>query len=148
MSCYLKFKFIKGNGKIMKWFLYYGIALVVFMVIDLIWLGFIAKDIYSKYLGYLMSDKVNWIAAVVFYLIFIGGILYFVIYPSLLDQNITNLVIRAAFFGFITYATYDLTNLATIKDWPIQITIIDLIWGTTLSTSVSVISYFIIKLLG
>jgi len=148
MSFYLKFKFIKGKGKIMKWLLYYGIALVVFMVIDLIWLGFIAKDIYSKYLGYLMSDKVNWIAAVVFYLIFIGGILYFVIYPSLLDQNITNLVIRAAFFGFITYATYDLTNLATIKDWPIQITIIDLIWGTTLSTSVSVISYFIIKLLG
>ena len=132
----------------MKWFLYYGIAVVVFMVIDLIWLGFIAKDIYSKYLGYLMSDKVNWIAAVVFYLIFIGGVLYFVIYPSLLDQNITNLVIRAAFFGFITYATYDLTNLATIKDWPVQITIIDLIWGTTLSTSVSVISYFIIKLLG
>ncbi len=132
----------------MKWFLYYGIALVVFMVIDLIWLGFIAKDIYSKYLGYLMSDKVNWLAAVIFYLIFIGGILYFVLYPSLLDQNLTNLVIRAALFGFITYATYDLTNLATIKDWPIQITIIDLIWGTTLSTSVSVISYFIIKLLG
>lgn len=132
----------------MKWILYYGIALVVFMVIDLIWLGFIAKDIYSKYLGYLMSDKVNWLAAVIFYLIFIGGILYFVLYPSLLDQNITNLVIRAALFGFITYATYDLTNLATIKDWPIQITIIDLIWGTTLSTSVSVISYFIIKLLG
>ena len=78
----------------------------------------------------------------------IGGILYFVLYPSLLDQNLTNLVIRAALFGFITYATYDLTNLATIKDWPIQITIIDLIWGTTLSTSVSVISYFIIKLLG
>ena len=138
----------KGKGNTMKWLLYYGIALVVFMVIDLIWLGFIAKDLYSKYLGYLMSDKVNWIAAVVFYLIFIGGILYFVIYPSLLDQNITNLVIRAALFGFITYSTYDLTNLATIKDWPIQITIIDLIWGTTLSTSVSVISYFIIKLLG
>lgn len=132
----------------MKWLLYYGIALVVFMVIDLIWLGFIAKDLYSKYLGYLMADKVNWIAAVIFYLIFIGGILYFVLYPSLLDKNLTNLIIRAALFGFITYATYDLTNLATIKDWPIQITIIDLIWGTTLSTSVSVISYFIINLLG
>jgi uncharacterized membrane protein len=136
------------RGKIMKWFLYYGIALVVFMIIDLIWLGFIAKNLYAKYLGYLMTDKVNWIAAVIFYLIFIGGICYFVLYPSLLDQNITNLVIRAALFGFITYATYDLTNLATIKDWPIQITIIDLIWGTSLSTSVSVISYFIIKLLG
>jgi uncharacterized membrane protein len=132
----------------MKWFLYYGIALVVFMVIDLIWLGFIAKDLYSKYLGYLMADKVNWVSAVVFYLIFIGGILYFVLYPSLLDKNLINLIIRAALFGFITYATYDLTNLATIKDWPIQITIIDLIWGTTLSTSVSVISYFIINLLG
>jgi len=132
----------------MKWLLYYGITLAVFMVIDLIWLGFIAKDLYSKYLGYLMADNVNWLAAVIFYLIFIGGVCYFVLYPSLIDQNITNLVIRAALFGFMTYATYDLTNLATIKDWPINITIIDLIWGTTLSTSVSVISYFIINLLG
>lgn len=132
----------------MKWLLYYGITLAVFMVIDLIWLGFIAKDLYSKYLGYLMADNVNWLAAVIFYLIFIGGVCYFVLYPSLMDQNITNLVIRAALFGFMTYATYDLTNLATIKDWPINITIIDLIWGTTLSTSVSVISYFIINLLG
>lgn len=132
----------------MKWFLYYGITLTVFMVIDLIWLGFIAKDLYAKYLGYLMSDTVNWIAAVIFYLIFIGGICYFVLYPSLIDQNLVQLLFRAAFFGFITYATYDLTNLATIKNWPINITIIDLIWGTTLSTSVSVISYFIIKLLG
>ncbi len=132
----------------MKWLLYYVIALSVFMVIDLVWLGFIAKDLYSKYLGYLMSDKVNWLAAVIFYLIFIGGICYFVLYPSLLDQNITNLFIRAALFGLMTYATYDLTNLATVKNWPIQITIIDLIWGTSLSTSVSVISYFIIKLLG
>ena len=132
----------------MKWLLYYGLTLTVFMVIDLLWLGFISKDIYSKYLGYLMSDNVNWLAAVVFYLIFIGGVCYFVLYPSLIDKNMTNLLIRAALFGFITYATYDLTNLATIKDWPINITIIDLIWGTTLSTSVSVISYFIINLLG
>lgn len=132
----------------MKWLLYYGITLTVFMVIDLIWLGFIAKDLYSKYLGYLMADNVNWLAAVVFYLIFIGGVCYFVLYPSLMDKNMTNLIIRAALFGFMTYATYDLTNLATIKDWPINITIIDLIWGTTLSTSVSLISYFIINLLG
>lgn len=63
----------------MKWLLYYGITLTVFMMIDLIWLGFIAKDLYSKYLGYLMSDTVNWFAAVVFYLIFIGGVCYFVL---------------------------------------------------------------------
>lgn len=132
----------------MKWFLYYGIALGVFMVIDLIWLGFVVKDLYSKYLGYLMADKVNWLAALIFYLVFIGGVCYFVLYPSLIDKNIMNLITRAVLFGFITYATYDLTNLATLKDWPIHITIIDLIWGTTLSTSVSVISYFIINLLG
>ena len=128
----------------MIWLAYFAVTFVVFMGIDLIWLGFVAKNIYSKYLGYLMAPNVNWLAAMVFYVIFIIGILYFVIAPSLVDRDFTQLVIRAMLFGFITYATYDLTNLATVRDWPITITIIDLIWGTTLSTSVSVISYLII----
>lgn len=128
----------------MKWLVYFAITFVVFMGIDLIWLGFVAKNIYSKYLGYLMAPRVNWVAALVFYVIFITGVLYFVIAPSLVDRDFTQLVIRAMLFGFITYATYDLTNLATVRDWPITITVIDLIWGTTLSTSVSVISYLII----
>lgn len=128
----------------MKWLVYFVITFVVFMGIDLIWLGFVAKNIYSKYLGYLMAPKVNWLAALVFYVIFIIGVLFFVIAPSLVDRDFTQLIIRAMLFGFITYATYDLTNLATVRDWPITITIIDLIWGTTLSTSVSVISYLII----
>ena len=128
----------------MIWLAYFAVTFVVFMGIDLVWLGFVAKNIYSKYLGYLMAPKVNWLAALVFYVIFIIGILYFVIAPSLVDRDFTQLVIRAMLFGFITYATYDLTNLATVRDWPITITIIDLIWGTTLSTSVSVISYLII----
>ena len=128
----------------MIWLAYFAVTFVVFMGIDLIWLGFVAKNIYSKYLGYLMAPNVNWLAALVFYVIFIIGILYFVIAPSLVDRDFTQLVIRAMLFGFITYATYDLTNLATVRDWPITITIIDLIWGTTLSTSVSVISYLII----
>lgn len=128
----------------MIWLAYFAVTFVVFMGIDLIWLGFVAKNIYSKYLGYLMAPQVNWLAAMVFYVIFIIGVLYFVIAPSLVDRDFTQLVIRAMLFGFITYATYDLTNLATVRDWPITITIIDLIWGTTLSTSVSVISYLII----
>lgn len=128
----------------MIWLAYFAVTFVVFMGIDLIWLGFVAKNIYSKYLGYLMAPKVNWLAALVFYVIFIIGVLYFVIAPSLVDRDFTQLVIRAMLFGFMTYATYDLTNLATVRDWPITITIIDLIWGTTLSTSVSVISYLII----
>ena len=128
----------------MIWLAYFTVTFVVFMGIDLVWLGFVAKNIYSKYLGYLMAPNINWLAAMVFYVIFIIGILYFVIAPSLVDRDFTQLVIRAILFGFITYATYDLTNLATVRDWPITITIIDLIWGTTLSTSVSVISYLII----
>ena len=128
----------------MIWLAYFTVTFVVFMGIDLVWLGFVAKNIYSKYLGYLMAPQVNWLAALVFYVIFIIGILYFVIAPSLVDRDFTQLVIRAMLFGFMTYATYDLTNLATVRDWPITITIIDLIWGTTLSTSVSVISYLII----
>ena len=128
----------------MIWLAYFTVTFVVFMGIDLVWLGFVAKNIYSKYLGYLMAPNVNWLAALVFYVIFIIGVLYFVIAPSLVDRDFTQLVIRAMLFGFITYATYDLTNLATVRDWPITITIIDLIWGTSLSTSVSVISYLII----
>ncbi len=128
----------------MIWLAYFAVTFIVFMGIDLIWLGFVAKNIYAKYLGYLMAPQVNWLAALIFYVIFIIGVLYFVIAPSLVDRDLVQLVIRAMLFGFITYATYDLTNLATIRDWPITITIIDLIWGTTLSTSVSVISYLII----
>ncbi len=122
------------------------IAFAVFMVIDLIWLGFIAKNVYQKYLGYIMAKKINWVAAVVFYMLFIMGMLFFVINPAIEAQSVQTALINGAAFGFITYATYDLTNLSTLEGWPIQITIIDLIWGTSLATLVSVISYFIINL--
>ncbi len=128
----------------MKWFLQYGIVLVVFFAVDLVWLGVIAQKLYAKYLGYLLAENVNWAAAIIFYLIFIGGLMYFVISPSLVDRNLQQLLIRAALFGFITYATYDLTNLATIRNWPLTITLIDLAWGTFLSSSVSLISYYLI----
>ena len=90
-----------------------------------------------------MADKPNFIAALIFYLIFLVGLVYFVINPAIVDQDINKLLISAALFGFITYATYDLTNLATLKEWPIKVTIIDLLWGTSLSVSVSTITYLI-----
>lgn len=127
-----------------KLFIHYGIVFVVFFAIDLIWLGVIAKNLYAKHLGYLMAPSVNWIAAVLFYLLFILGLLVFVIEPGLIKQNLTELILTAALFGLVTYATYDLTNLATLKDWPLIITIIDLAWGMSLSVLVSTISYFIL----
>lgn len=125
----------------------YLIAFVLFFVIDLLWLGIVAKDIYKKYLGHLMSTQVNWVAAMIFYLLFIGGLVFFVIMPAVEAESLGKAILYGALFGFITYATYDLTNLATLKDWPIQITIIDLVWGTFLGTSVSLLSFLFYNLI-
>ncbi len=125
----------------------YGIAFVFFLVIDLIWLGLIAKNLYQRQIGHLMADQVNWIAAIVFYFLFIGGLVFFVIMPNDVSGSWTKVLLYGALFGFITYATYDLTNLATLKDWPWQITLIDLAWGTFLGASVSTLTYFISRLL-
>lgn len=126
----------------------YLIALPVFFAIDMVWLGLVAKNFYAKQIGFLMKTNVNWLAAIIFYLLFIGGLVVFVISPALEKQSLVSALLLGALFGLITYATYDLTNLATLKDWPILVTIIDLIWGMVLSASVSVISYSIATKLG
>ncbi len=119
----------------------YLITFVLFFAIDLLWLGLIAKNLYQRQIGHLMAEQVNWIAAIIFYLLFIAGLVFFVIMPAVNDGNIGKAVLFGALFGFITYATYDLTNLATLKDWPWQITVIDLAWGTFLGLSTSTLSY-------
>jgi uncharacterized membrane protein len=121
----------------------YFITLPIFFAIDIIWLGFIAKDFYRENIGQLLTENVNWTAAIVFYLLFIAGLVVFVISPAIEKTSWIYALIYGAFFGLITYATYDLTNLATLKDWSLKVTIVDLIWGMVLSASVSTISYFI-----
>jgi uncharacterized membrane protein len=121
----------------------YLITLPVFFAIDMIWLGFIAKDFYRENVGHLLNPNINWTAAIVFYLMFIAGLVIFVISPAIEKSSWTYALIYGAFFGLITYATYDLTNLATLKDWSLKVTVVDLIWGMFLSASVSTISYFI-----
>ncbi len=121
----------------------YAIALPVFFVIDMIWLGLVAKDFYRNQIGFLMKEDINWIAAIIFYLLFIVGLVYFAISPAILKNSLTSAILVGAFFGFITYATYDLTNLATLKNWPLFVTIIDLIWGTVLGALVSGITYYL-----
>lgn len=121
------------------------VALVVFLVIDLVWLGLVAKNIYARYLGDLMTKQVNWVAAFIFYAIFIIGLVFFVLSPALEKKQLSYALIVGGFYGLITYATYDLTNLATLKNWPMAITIIDLIWGVTLSATTSGVSYLILN---
>lgn len=111
----------------------YALTFVAFFVIDMLWLGLIAKGFYRKHLGYLMAPDVNWPAAIVFYLLFIAGILVFVVVPGLKAGSMGATVLRGALFGLITYATYDLTNLATVKNWPLAVTLVDMVWGSVLS---------------
>ncbi|WP_296560378.1 DUF2177 family protein [uncultured Acetobacterium sp.] len=129
-------------------FKHYFIALAVFLVIDMVWLLVIAKNTYSKYLGYLMAPNPNLWAALLFYLIFILGLLFFVIDHALTKASWQFALFAGMFFGLVTYSTYDLTNMATIKDWPAFITVIDLIWGSAVSGATAIISYFLIKLVG
>jgi uncharacterized membrane protein len=124
----------------------YLIAFVVFFVIDIIWLSVIAKDLYARYLGYLMAENVRWLAAIVFYLLFIAGLVVFVIQPAVVSGSWSEALLRGLFFGLVTYATYDLTNLATVRDWPLLITAVDLVWGTFLGGSVSIITFFVSRL--
>lgn len=121
----------------------YLIALPVFFAIDMFWLVLIAKSFYANQIGFLMRPDINWAAAILFYVIFIAGLVLFVIMPALEKRSLLHSIMFGALFGFISYATYDLTNLATIKNWPILVTIVDLIWGAALSALVSLASYLI-----
>lgn len=126
----------------------YFIAFPVFFVIDMLWLGVFAKNFYAKQIGMLMKTDINWIAAIIFYLIFIAGLVLFVITPAIEKNSLIHAVLYGAFFGLVCYATYDLTNLAVAKDWPILVTIVDLIWGAVLASLVSIITYLIAHKIG
>lgn len=122
-------------------------TLLVFTVIDLLWLGFLGRPLYAKYIGHLLKKDVNWTAAIIFYLMFIGMLYYFVI-QHLGADNLLQTVINGGLFGLAMYATYDLTNLATLKGWSIEITIIDLIWGTFLGSLTTFITGLILLGIG
>lgn len=124
-----------------KYLKLYLVSLAAFLAIDLLWLGLVARSFYQQYIGFLMAPSPNWFVAIIFYLLFIVGILFFVVVPGLESNSLKATLLRAALFGLITYATYDLTNLATLKDWPALLSIVDMLWGMVLSVLVSYISF-------
>jgi uncharacterized membrane protein len=126
----------------------YLIALPVFFAIDMVWLGVVAKGFYRREIGSLMRSPVNWPAAIVFYLLFILGLVVFVVAPAMDRDSWVRALGYGALFGLITYATYDLTNLSTLRDWPVLLTVVDLIWGAVLAATVSVVTYGIGTKLG
>jgi uncharacterized membrane protein len=130
------------------YFKLYFATLIAFFAIDMVWLGLVARTFYRRHLGFLLAPTTDWIAALLFYLLFVLGILVFVVVPGLQDNSLKTTLLRAALFGLITYATYDLTNLATVKNWPLLITVIDMAWGTVLSMAVSYVGFRVGKFLG
>jgi uncharacterized membrane protein len=131
----------------MKYILLYVLNFLVFLAIDAVWLLFIAKNLYAKEIGHLMAEKALLLPALIFYLLFVVGVLIFAVIPGYEAQSLSKTLMLSALFGLMTYATYDLTNLATLKDWPLKVTIIDIIWGTSLSTVTGLAGYYIAKLI-
>ncbi len=123
-------------------FTLYVISVPLFFAIDMLWLGLIAKNFYISRLGYIMGE-VNWPVAIIFYLVFLVGLTFFAIYPAVTDNSWVTALLLGALFGFFTYATYDLTNLATLRDWPLSVTLVDMAWGTVLGGMVSLLTYFV-----
>ena len=119
----------------------YLLAAAVFLVLDLVWLSLVAPGLYEHFLGDLLAEDPNVVAAALFYAIFVAGLVYFVIAPAVEEQSARTAVVRGAAFGFVTYATWDLTSLAVLEGFPAGVVPIDMAWGTFLAATVSVATY-------
>lgn len=121
----------------------YGIAFLSLIGLDSLWLGKVAPKLYKDNIGHLMAEKPNMLAAGLFYLVYIAGAVYFVIYPAFEEKSVLQAFFRGAILGLVSYATFDLTSQAVFKNWPTKITIIDLLWGTILTSSVCALATFL-----
>ena len=120
-----------------------AVAIAAFFIIDMIWLGVVARAFYRAQLGDLLRPDTNWFAAIAFYLLFVVGLVVLIIEPAVAADSWRDAVGRGALFGLVAYATYDLTNLATLRNWPLPMTLVDLVWGAALAAGVSGITYLI-----
>lgn len=125
----------------MQFFTTYIAGLIAFLVIDFIWLKYIALSFYREQIGHLMLDKPNLGIALLFYLVYVVGVVILAINPALEKGQWTTAVLYGGLLGFVAYGTYDITNLATLKTWPPIVAIVDMIWGTVLTASVAAIAY-------
>ncbi|MCB9081493.1 MAG: DUF2177 family protein [Lewinellaceae bacterium] len=119
----------------MRYLIPYAVTMIAFFALDMLWLGFIAKGFYRSQLGFILSEEVNWPAALVFYTCYIAGIVYFAEVPALRAGQGQLAVLNGALLGGLCYATYELTNMATISRWPLRITLVDIAWGVFLTAS-------------
>ena len=128
---------------IMYYLKLYVATFVPFLATDMVWLAVVARGFYRRQLGVLISDRPNWWAAISFYLLFVAGLLVFAVVPALHAGSFRTALLLGGFFGLVAYATYDLTNLATITNWPWLLTLVDMTWGLLLAAAVSCLGYLV-----
>lgn len=126
----------------MKYVVAYLTALATLFVVELVWLGIVAKSFYREQIGSLMLDQINIPAAILFYALYIFGVVIFAVSPALHAGSWRTAIVLGALFGFFAYATYDMTNLATLRGWPIAMVVVDIAWGTFL-TAISATAGFL-----
>ncbi len=114
----------------------YALSFVSLLALDGIWLTKVAPKFYRSNIGHFMAENPNLLAAGLFYLIYIAGLVVFVVQPAVGEKSLLYAVSRGALFGLVAYATFDLTSQAVFKDWPVKVTIVDMIWGTVLTAGV------------
>ena len=130
-----------------RYFAAYAVVAIVMIVIDLLWLGIIAKPMYQQGIGHLMAEQPKLGFALLFYILFPLGLMFFALLPNELSTGWSKTLIAAALFGFFTYATYDLTNLATLKNWPLGLSILDIAWGSLLSVIAAAAGKYVLNVM-
>jgi len=124
------------NDRLSRFGWIYGITTIVFFLIDLVWIGVAAQDFYAATIGGLLRDSVNWPAALMFYVIYIGGVVFFVLAPALKNgSGIRLTALKGGLLGLFAYGTFDLTALALLDGWPVIVTVVDMVWGTVLTAA-------------
>ncbi len=126
-----------------RWIQTYGFSLLTFLVVDFTWLGLIARGFYRDQLGDLLAPDVRWVPAIAFYMLYVGAVLVFAVAPAVERESLWRAILLGGFFGVVAYATYDLTNLATLRGFPTAVAAVDIVWGGVLTASVATIGYLV-----
>ncbi len=129
----------------MKYLAAYAAVALVMLLLDVLWIGFIAKPLYQQGIGHLMAEKPNLVIAALFYAVYAAGLMWFAVAPHANASSFGKVALTAALFGFFAYATYDLTNWATLKNWPASVAIADMLWGSFASATAATAGYYVLR---
>lgn len=131
----------------MNFIIAYFVTLVIFLLVDAIWLGIVAKNFYASQLGDMMLEKPNLGIALIFYCFYVIGITVFAVLPALSSEQWLHALLYGGLLGFVAYGTYDITNMATLKNWPIVMSLVDIVWGTILTGTSAVMAFFAVRMI-